>query len=259
MISIHFNLEGRSMNKQRLECERLIYKIMEILDDPKSNKDESPNVDFWVRQFAKMNDKQFEEFILKPFSIYYQTSGLKREPKINQLTQALDELKVPLMEEIYMPHKYKNSQDKPVKSKKCLVLYLHMKRMKQLLTKKNGMSIEAKTRDARTGLLTGYDKNGRESDREFESLAISGLTATMKELSRSRADSMNDKSLMNSTIKTMGQVRLEDLTNDPTDSLSKNLLNVYFIGAGLMSNIVTKDYMTPYTLQQKNMKVSRDG
>lgn len=247
------------MNKQRLECERWIFKIMEILDNPKQNNGETPNLDFWTREFAKMDDKKFEEFVLRPLSIFYQTSGLKREPKIQEITKALDELNVPLMEEIYMPHKYRDNQGNPVKSKKCLVLYLHMKRMKQLLTKKNGMSIESKTRDARTGLLTGYDKNGRESDREFESLAISGLTETMKELSRSRADSMNDKSLMNSTIKSMGRVRLDELVNDPTDSLSRNLLNVYFIGAGLMSNLVVKDYMTPYTLAQKNMRVSRDG
>ena len=246
------------MNQQRLNCERLIYRVMEILDDPKHNHGEAPNVEFWVEQFAKMNDKEFEEFILKPLSLYYQTSGLKREPNMININHALDEIGVPLLEEIYMPYKYKDSNGKPVKSKKALVLYIHMKRMKQLLTKKNGLSIEAKARDARTGLLTGHDKNGKESDREFESLAISGLTATIKELSRSRADSMQDKSVMTNLIKTTGQVRLEDLPNDPTDSLSRNLLSTYMIGAGLVSNLVSPDsYMTPYTLKNKRMKVQK--
>ena len=247
------------MNQQRLECERLIYKIMETLDDPKNNNGESPNVDFWVRQFAKMSDKQFQEFVTRPLSIFYQTSGLKREPSMLNINHALDVIDVPLLEEVYLPYKYKDSQGRPVKSKKCLVLYIHMKRMKQLLTKKNGMSIETKTRDMRTGLLTSHDKNGKESDREFESLAVSGLTATMKELSRPRADSMQDKSIMNSQIKTMGQVRLSDLPDDPADSLSKNLLSVYFLGAGLYSNLVNIDYMTPYTLKQKNMRVDRES
>ena len=246
------------MNQQRLECERLIYKVMETLDDPKNNNGESPNVDFWVRQFAKMSDKQFQEFVTRPLSIFYQTSGLKREPSMLNINHALDVIDVPLLEEVYLPYKYKDSQGRPVKSKKCLVLYIHMKRMKQLLTKKNGMSIETKTRDMRTGLLTGHDKNGKESDREFESLAVSGLTATMKELSRPRADSMQDKSIMNSQIKTMGQVRLSDLPDDPADSLSKNLLSVYFLGAGLYSNLVNIDYMTPYTLKQKKMRVDRE-
>ena len=245
------------MNQQRLECERLIYQIMSTLDDPKRYGGESPNVDFWIRQFAKMNDKQFEEYVTRPLSIYYQTSGLKREPSMPDILRALDVLKVPFLEEVYMPYKYKNSQGKPMKTKKCMVIYIHMKRMKQMLTKKNGMSIETKTRDARTGLLTGHDKNGRESDREFESLAISNLKFTMRELAKSRGDAMNEKSALNSEIKTFGQAKLSEMPNDPTDSLSKNLLNVYLIGAGLMSNIVNTDYMTPYTLKQKKMRVTR--
>lgn len=244
------------MNQQRLDCERLIYKVMETLDDPKKNGGETPNVDFWVEQFSNMNDKEFEKFILTPLCLYYQTSGLKREPSMININHALDTVGVPLLEEVYMPYKYKDSNGRPVKSKKAFTCYIHMKRMKQMLTKKNGLSIEAKTRDARTGLLTGHDKNGKESDREFESLAISGLTATIKELSRARADSMQDKSTMSNLIKTTGQVRLQDLPNDPTDSLSRNLLSVYLIGAGIHCNLVdAENYMTPYTLKSKKMKV----
>lgn len=251
------------MNKQRLECERIIYKIMEILDDPKHNNGSSPNQEFWVKQFAKMNDKEFEQFVCRPFSIFYQTSGLRREPTMDNIIKGLDEINVPLLEELYMPFKYKDAKTgKTFKSKKCMVVYLHMKRMKQFLTKKNSMSIEAKTRDAKTGLLTGHDKNGKESDREFEALAIMNNTATMKELSRSRADSMEDKNILYNTIKTMGIVRLSDLPDDPSDSLSKNLLSTYLIGAGLASNLVNidmgdKGYMTPYTRKQKELKVQR--
>jgi hypothetical protein len=231
---------------------------METLDDPKNNGNSKPNVEFWIEQFAKMTDKEFEQFVTTPLSLYYQTSGLHREPTMININHALDEIGVPLLEEVYMPYKYKNSEGKAVKSKKCPVIYIHMKRMKQLLTKKNGMSIEIKTRDMRTGLLTGHDKNGRESDREFESLAISNLTNTMSELSKSRADAMQDKALLSSTIKAMGTSRLKDLVNDPSDSLSKNLLNVYFIGAGINTTLINVDYMTPHTLlAKKGLKVQR--
>ena len=158
-----------------------------------------------------------------------------------------------------MPYKYKDPKTgKPVKSKPCLVVYYHEKRMKQILTKKNSSSIYADTRDMRTGLLTGIDKNGKESDREFESLAVSGLTNMAKELSRPRADAMNDKNIMNNTIKNLGQVSLKDLPDDIDDSLSKNMLNAYFIGAQLYSNIIEKDtYMLPYTAKDKELKVKR--
>ena len=244
------------MNQQRLECERLIYKVMETLDDAK-NRGSSPNAEFFARIFSTMNDKQFKEYIIKPFSLYYQTQGMKYEPQMNTIIKALDIINVPLLEPVYLPYKYKDSNGKPMRTKKCLVIYLHIKRMKQLLSKKNGMSINANTRDMKTGLLTGIDKNGKESDREMESLAVSGLNATMKEFSRSRADSMQDKSAMDSRIRSLGQVRLSDLPDDPSDSLSKNLLSAYMIGAQLQSNLVNQEYLTPYTMRQKRMRITR--
>lgn len=240
------------MNAQRLKAERLIYEVMDILD--KSGR----NTDFWKEEFSKMSDAQFKTYISNDFPFYFQTGAFK-EPSMKQIVQALDKINVPLLERLYMPYKYKDKNGRPMKTKECLVVYLPIKRMKQLLTKKNGMSISTKTRDMKTGLLTGIDKNGKESDREFESLAICGLNNSIKEFSRSRADSMNDKSVMNNTINNLGQVYLKDLPDDPTDSLSKNLLSAYFIGAQLYTNLVNEDYMTPYTMSLKNKKIERES
>lgn len=238
------------MNQQRLKSERLIYSVFDVLDPS------GRNTDFWKKEFSHMSDEQFKKYISKNFPFYYQT-GVFNEPTMDQISKALDIINVPLLESIYIPYKYKNKDGKPMKTKPCLVVYVHMKRMKQLLTKKNGMSIDTKTRDMRTGLLTGVDKNGKESDHEFESLAISGLYDTMKEFSRPRADSMNDKSMMNNTIKTLGMVSLSDLPEDLNDSLSKNLLSTYYLGAQLYTNLVNQDYLLPYTYSLKSKKISR--
>ena len=240
------------MNAQRLKAERLIYEVMDILD--KSGRD----TDFQKEEFSKMSDAQFKSYISNDFPFYFQTGAFK-EPSMKQIVQALDKINVPLLERLYMPYKYKDKNGRPMKTKECLVVYLPIKRMKQLLTKKNGMSISTKTRDMKSGLLTGIDKNGKESDREFESLAICGLDNSIKEFSRSRADSMNDKSVMNNTINNLGQVYLKDLPDDPTDSLSKNLLSTYFIGAQLYTNLVNEDYMTPYTMSLKQKKIERES
>lgn len=239
------------MNKQRLESERLIYKVMNILD-PDGN-----NTDFWKSEFSKMSDEQFKKYISGNFPFYFQTGAFK-EPSMDQIAKALDELKVPLLESIYLPYKYKDRDGNPMKTKPCMVVYIHMKRMKQLLTKKNGMSIGVDSRDMRTGLLTGIDKNGKESDREFESLAISGLYNTIKEFSRSRADSMEDKNIMNNDIKITGMTRLSDLPEALDDSLSKNLLSTYFLGAQLYSSLVNEDYMLPYVYRERKRKISRE-
>lgn len=235
------------MNKERMEAERMIYKVFDILDK------DGDNTDFMKEMFAGMSDAQFKKYISNNYPFYFQTKAFK-EPSMDQLNKAANAINVPLLEPVYDPHKYKNKDGKPMKTAECLVVYLPMKRMKQLLTKKNGMSIDTKTRDMRTGLLSGVDKNGKESDREFECLAISGLDLTMKELSRARADSMGDKSAMNNTINVLGQVSLKDLPDTPTDSLSKNLLSTYFIGAQLLTNLVAEDYYLPHTLKIKGNK-----
>lgn len=231
------------MNKQRLEAEKTVYKVMDILDPS------GENTDFWKEKFSKMSDDAFKKYISNDFPFYFQTKAFQKYD-MDMIYKALDSIGVPLLEEIYVPFDYKDENGRPMKSHECLVVYLPIKRMKQLLTKKNGMSIYSNTRDI-SGLLSSVDKNAKESDREFESLAIFGFENTMKELSKPRADSMADKSVMNSTISTLGQVSLSELPDDPTDSLSKNLLSTYFIGAQLYTNIVNEEYYLPHTLKLK--------
>lgn len=240
------------MNKQRLEAERLIYKIMDTIDPSETNKQ------YWMEQFADMTDAQFKTYISRPMWAFFQTGAFHKEPSMDNIRKALKELRVPLIESVYMPYKYKDKDGNPVKTKPCLVIYLNVKRLKQMLTKKNKISTDNSIRDMKTGQLTGVSKGGRESDREVESLMISSLDDTAKELLRARADAMEDKEIMNNTIKNLGQVYLKDLPADPTDELGKNNLSESFIGAQLYTNLViNSDYMTPYTLKNKQKKINR--
>ena len=139
----------------------------------------------------------------------------------------------------------------PIKTKEALVVYVPLKKMKQFITKKNSMSVDIDMRDQKTGLLISDDKNGKTSDREFEALTVMGLTQTVRELSRPRADSMKSKSVMYNTINTVGKVNLTELPDEPDDVLSKNMLNVYLIGSGLDSNLLNTDGYLPITLKDK--------
>lgn len=84
-----------------------------------------------------------------------------------------------------------------------------------------------------------------------------GLEYTMDEFSRPRADSLKAVSQMNNAIAAKGYVSEKDILVEKDDSLAKNMLNVYLIGANIHSNLVDEDYMTPYTIRNKKQAIER--
>jgi hypothetical protein len=238
-------------NKKRQEIEELIYKFFDALDPSKTNSDHYKSI------FAKMSNEEFLKFCKLRFPFKFHIKPFEIQPTMNEVKKALDLLGVPLLEKVNLPYLYENKNGIPVQTEECLVGYVHLKKVKQFITKKNSMSTDISQRDMKTGLLTGKDKNGKTSDREMESLAVMGFEKSIEEFSRPRADAMRSKNMMYNTINTIGQVSLEDIPIDPDDSLSKNLLNAYLIGSHLKSNLILQDYYLMYTLKSKGKTIER--
>ncbi len=234
------------MNKQREQAEELIYKIFDTVDKTHTNSD------YYKQLFANMSDKDFEEFCKRRLPFRFHTKAFNVEPKMYDIIDAFKVLNKPLMEKVKLPYVYINSKGEPIETAECMVLYIHLKRMKQMLTKKNHTSIHNDDRNTKTGLLGGHDKGGKETDREFESLATMGLDYTMDEFARSRADAMDAKSQMSAAILSKGYVEDKDIFLAKNDSIAKNLLNSYLIGAHIHSNLIDINYMTPLTAANKN-------
>lgn len=233
------------MNKQRKEAEELIYKVMDTADKSHTNSD------YYRKLFSTMTDDDFMTFCKRrlPFRFHFQT--FHTEPKMYEIIDAFKVLKKPLLERVKLPYVYTNSKGEPVETQECLVIYIHLKRMKQMLTKKNHTSIHIDKRDMKTGLLISDDKGGKETDREFESLATMGLDYTMDEFARARADAMGAKTQMQNAVLTKGFVSDEDIELTHTDSLGKNLMNAYLIGAHIHSNLIDIGYLTPLNANKK--------
>ncbi len=238
-------------NKKRQEIEALIYKTFETLDKSKTN------VEYYKEKFSKMSNDDFLKFISQKFPYRFHEKPFVTEPTMSDIKKACDVIGVPLLEKINMPYLYENKDGIPVSSQECLVVYVPLKKVKQFITKKNSMSVDISQRDMRTGLLTWYDKNGKTSDREMESLATLGLEKTMLELSRPRADSMKSKNQMYNEINTKGQVSLSELDISHDDSLAKNMLNTYLLGSMINSNIINQDYYLPITLKDKKKSLEK--
>lgn len=239
------------MDKKREEAETLIYKVFDAVDKTHTNSD------YYKKIFTNMSDKDFYEFCKRKLPFRFHIKAFEIEPKMYDIINAFKIIKVPLMERVKLPYVYKNSKGEPIETEECLVIYIHLKRMKQMITKKNHTSINTDKRDMKTGLLTGEDKGGKETDREFESLATMGLEYTMDEFARAKADAMAASAQMSNEILAKGYVNDSDIVVSKTDSLGKNLLNAYLLGAHIYSNLVDTDYMTPLTAKNKTRKIER--
>lgn len=237
------------MNQKRQQAEDLIYKIYDTVDPSKTNSD------YYRKIFATMTDKDFEEFCKRRLPFRFHNSVFKVEPKMYDIIDAFKVLNKPLLEKVKLPYVYKNDKGEPVETQECMVIYIHLKRMKQMLTKKNNTALNIGKRDMKTGRLMGEDKGGQETDKEFESLATMGLDWTMDEFARPKADAMEGISQMSNAILANGYVSDKDLQIPNDDSLGKNTLNAYLLGAHIASNLVDIEYMTPYTAKNRAPRV----
>ena len=237
---------------QRKKIEDYIIGFFDVLDKSGTNSR------YYKELFATMTDAQFLTMIKKKYPFKFQMRQSVTEPTMADCVEACDYTEVPLLESIYVPYLYKDKDGHAVKTAKCMVGYQHHKKVQQIVTKKSKWSLETSNRDMKGGRLIGQDKGTAISDREFEGLATLGLYNTMYEFARPKADAMQAKAAMNAAISTKGYVSQEDIPNDPDDSLSRHLVDVYMMSALLETNLLNQDGYTQYTLKNKKKKVERE-
>ena len=235
-----------NLKAARKRCEERIYKAMKIVDPT------GQNTEYYKRKFAQMNDKEFYDFFNQDFPLKFQTKVFEIDPKITQIMDMLKFLGVPILEKVSMPFMYTNKNGEPVTTQPVLVVYLPIKRLKQMVQKKTGYSVNISKRDYRTGLLIDTDKNGNSTDREFESLVVMGFDQTLKELASVRADAMNAKNQAYQQVNNNGMLTMKDVDISNDDSIARNLISAYLLGAHLKTNLVLENDFLPRTLKKKN-------
>ena len=240
------------MNANRKKAEELIYKAFKAIDPT------GANTDFYKQLFSKMSDDQFLKFCSRRLPFRLQQSAFERELTPDNCFSGLKAIGVPAYEDVNLSQLYKNKDGIPVTTQyKALVGYINFKKLKQFVTKKSGYNTDITTRNPKTGMIVGNSK-GVESDRELETLVLQNMNATIKEFTRAKGDDMEAKNKMYNQINTTGQVYLKDLDSPKSSQVARTTVDVFLIGSGLMSNLLEEDYMTPYTLANKKMRISKD-
>ena len=238
----------------RKKCENLIYKTFNAVDPT------GANTQYYQQLFSTLDDRQFTNLISGRLPFRYHVAPFDNEPKMPDIFNAFKVLDKPLMEKVKLPYLAKDSNGNPIESKECMVGYLNIKRLKQMLTKKNNTAMEISKRDMKlTGKLLSTDKGGLESNKEFEGALALGLENTSIEYARVKAAAMKAKSEAYNTINVKGEVSFDDIDTEKTDSIPKNAMNVYLIGANLHSNLIDENYYNPQTLERRKKRIERDN
>lgn len=237
--------------EKRKKMEDLIYRFFSAMDPS------GTNTSFYQSKFKSMTNKEFDEFFEELFSndksyliLNIKDFNDKSLLKMDYIEKAAKVLGIELYEYVYTPHITMNKNLIPRTKYKVPVGYIHIKRPQQTVGKKTGISTSITKRSAITGQVTGADKNGRESDLENMFLVSLGLNNTVKELNGPRADDNVMKTEMEENITLNGYVSLADLTDSVDNKVALNTADVYLLGMGIKSDLVTKGLMNRKTLRE---------
>ena len=233
---------------RRKEMENLIYGFFDRLDPS------GRNTEYYRNLFKGMDDAKFDNYfknLFKQDDPYLTATMIDYENPllIENIEKAADFLKVPLFERVVLPYASEDPNRPVITKHECLVGYLNMKRLQQINFKKLGLSTDISERNMITGQVTGHDKNSRNSDQETTALLTYGANVSLKELMSMRADDKVMKDEMNKKIARDGYVAMNELTDKLSNKTTLNSAAVFFMGAGLMTDLVMNDYMLPKTLE----------
>lgn len=232
----------------RKTMEETIYQVFDALDPSGTNTAK------YKEMFSPMSDSQFDSFFKEFFAtedlyLILDTVDYERDLKIEQVEKAAKVLNVPLFEKVVMPF-VNNDKEHPVITKfEVPVGYVHEKRVQQLLFKKNSTSTDISQRSALTGQVTGKDKNGRESDNENVALLALNSEHILREFMGPRADDMVMKQEMYAQIAKKGFVSLEELPDNVENKTTLNTLDVYLMGMGIKSDLITQGLVLKNSLR----------
>lgn len=236
------------LKRQRME--ELIYNFFDAFDKSGTNTKK------YKELFEPMSNAQFDKFFKEFFEnenayLILDIVDYENTIMMEDIERAANVIDVPLFENVFMPH-LTMDKSRVISTKEPVpVGYINIKRTQQTVSKKNGISTNIDQRSALTAQVTGDDKNGRESDLENTMIASMGLENTLKELNGPRADDMTMKQEMLRDIALNGYTSLSDMTDDVENKTTLRTVDVFMIGMGLNTDLVTKGLLQPKELKKE--------
>lgn len=235
------------MNEKRKKIEALVYKVFDQLDKTKANTKKYK--DF----FNKMTDKEFDiwakNFLEGDDNLQLEILPWKNEPSMDDIQGCAKSIGLPLEEYVYFRHEGEadeNGKKVVTRSRaKCCVGYISVRRLQQILSKKNSYTTDISKRNSQTNQVSGGSSIARNSDSESNSMITLQADHSLREMLGFRADDQNTKTLAYNHIAMNGFVRLQDLDQieDVSSKSTLNTLDVFLTGCSIKSDLLGDDLM----------------
>jgi hypothetical protein len=241
---------------RRKRIEELVYNVFTALDPTGINTKK------YQAMFQSMSDQAFQKWVTAFLSD--PKSGFRwdieeygdgsRAPKFENIEKASKVLGIKLFEYVYIPHVSSN-KNRPVRTKHpVLVGYQPAKRTQQLGSKKTNISLSDTNRDDMTGAAKGDAKSGTTTGIESELLSGVGADEVISEFNGMRGDNTEEYNNAIAEIASTGSVKLENVKTNPFDKKTLLMADLYLIGMGLKTDLITEAYYSTDKFKQATGK-----
>ena len=235
----------RTLHERKQRVIDYVCKALDLIEGGSVNSSK------YRAKWEKMSDQEFLKMMeylrdheMKQL-VYLEIVEFERDLKLENIQKCADFMRVPLYERVAIPDVTGDNDNVVVTPEPVPVGYAHYKRMQQTVLKKNSTSIKINKKNPLSGQVVYSDKTVRNTDVETYAMMSLGAKKGLAEFMGPRADDPVAENEMYAAIAKDGYVKMEDLTNDPTNKVAVNTLNYYFLMQGFTTNLVGPMGMYP--------------
>lgn len=222
-------------NKRREAVEEFLLKYI-----GKITHGDTKNMDLYKNFFSKMNDNEFEEFMIKlknkevHLSIIVPIGGDVKVTFENNLKVAKE-----LGYEFFQQLRYEARGDMPefITPEKMLILKVPIKRASQLLSKKISVQEDSLHKDMLTGQVTGASKAMRITFPEIQVLSGYGLNDTIIELIKTRGGDQGESNALDNMLLRQGKANRKTIEQYQTGVRSTKTLKSFLLAMHIRSTL----------------------
>ena len=215
----------------RVKAEKAIYDLMDSFDPSKYNSDA------YRKLFDEMSEADFKKYMSE---LYKEETYISFEADTASRKLTLEDIFTICEKRGFRTHKYVMYRDNKKEDGTCsvtphpaLILYIPVKRLQQMVSKKNSASGDIDKINPLVGTVTSDSKSAGINDTQTFGLIATGQKSTIKEFLGPRADDLKSKQQMLHRIEEFGTVSLKDLHIIPKNKQSIQTMIVFLRSVGI--------------------------